>query len=71
MADNEKERWFQIALWSAAVLYAWSFVIIWVGPEWGFSGRLFYLTGVLPAVLGVFAMSTAVGLHIDIYKQEE
>jgi hypothetical protein len=46
-------------------------VIIWVGPEWGFSGRLFYLTGVLPAVLGVFAMSAAVGLHVDIYKQEE
>ncbi|PSQ96561.1 MAG: hypothetical protein BRD55_06275 [Bacteroidetes bacterium SW_9_63_38] len=71
MADNSKERWFQIALWSAAGLYAWSCFIIWVGPEWGLSSRLFYLTGVLPAVVGVFAMSAAVGLHIDICEQKE
>lgn len=71
MADDPKKPWFQIALWSAAALYAWSIVMIWVGPEWRLSGRLFYLIGVLPAVLGVFAMCTAVGLHMDIYEQGE
>jgi hypothetical protein len=71
MSQIDNERWFQISMWSAAVLYLWSIFMIWMGPEWGLSGGTFYVMGVLPAVLGVFALCTAVGLHMDISKQEE
>lgn len=71
MTDDQKERWFRISFWSAAVLYAWGFVIMWIGPEWGLSGGTFYLVGVLPTVVAVFAMSTALGLYMDLRGKDE
>jgi hypothetical protein len=71
MTTEQKETVFEISYWSAAVLYVWGIVMIWVGPQWGLSGWTFYFAGVLPAVLAVVSLATALGLYLDLYKSEE
>jgi hypothetical protein len=68
-SEDDKKQRFRLALWSAAGLYLWSLLAIWVGPAVGMSGWTFYAVGVLPAVVGVYALSMALGLYMDLRKQ--
>lgn len=68
MSQESKKRWFRRTLWSAGALYLWSLIIMWMGPMMGMSGWTFYALGVFPAVVGVFALSIALGLYMDLQK---
>jgi len=68
MTDPQKETLFHVSYWGAGLLYVWALYIFWMAPEWQLSSRTYYLTGVLPAFLGVVALATALGLYMDLYQ---
>jgi fucose permease len=70
MTPTQKERLFRRAARSAAVLYGWGLFIIWWGPVWELGSWTYYLLGVLPVGVGVVALSIALGLYMDLRKQE-
>jgi hypothetical protein len=70
MTDAQKETLFRWSYWGAGVLYVWALFIFWMAPEWDLSGRTYYLVGVLPALFGVIALATALGLYMDLRERE-
>lgn len=68
MTRSQKERVFQISLWTSGVLYAWGLAMLWMAPVWGLGGWAFYALGVAPSTLGVMSMSLALGLYMDLRK---
>ena len=69
MTDAQKETLFRASYWGAGVLYVWALFVFWMAPEWELSGRTYYFMAVLPALLGVFALATALGLYMDLRKE--
>lgn len=68
MTEAQKDKLFRVTFFGAGLLYVWSLFIFWMAPEWGLSGVSYYILGVLPALLGVGALATALGLHMDLQK---
>lgn len=71
MTTQRKRRLFQVSLWSSGVLYIWGLLVLWMAPEWGLSDDTFYVVGVLPSAVGVFTLSAALGLYMDLNEKDE
>jgi hypothetical protein len=71
MTEAQKDKLFRVTFVGAGVLYVWALFIFWMAPEWELSGKTYYLLGVLPALLGVASLVTALGLHVDMRKRDE
>lgn len=71
MTEAQKDKLFRMTFWGAGVLYLWALFIFWMAPEWELSALTYYLLGVLPALLGVGALATALGLHMDLQKGDD
>ena len=71
MTESQKRILFRIAYWGAALLYVWALFVFWMAPEWELSGRTYYLMGVLPALVGVVSLTTALGLYVDLRKRDD
>jgi hypothetical protein len=54
----------------AAVLYVWSLYVFWEAPGW-LSGTAYFFVGILPALVGVVCLATALGLHMDIHAGDD
>ena len=59
MTEAQKETLFRVTFWGAGLLYVWALFVFWMAPEWELSGRTYYFMAVLPALLGVVALATA------------
>lgn len=70
MDQNRKQRLFQVNFGLAAVMYLWSLYIFWEAPGW-LSGTAYFFVGILPALVGVVCLATALGLHMDIQAEDE
>lgn len=70
MFDMDREQVFQATFWGAALLYVWVIAALWVGPAWALSGDVYFFVGILPAVLGVVLLATAMGVYHDLLKDE-
>ncbi len=70
MDDTQKDRLFRYAFWGAALLYVWVLAMLWIGPEWGLSGTTYFLVGILPAIIGVVLLAAAMGLYMDLHKDD-
>ncbi|MEF8938881.1 MAG: hypothetical protein V5A22_03480, partial [Salinivenus sp.] len=68
MTRSQKERYFQISLWTSGALYAWGLAMLWMAPVWELEGWTYYALGVVPSMLAVMLMSTALGLYIDLQE---
>lgn len=70
MTDTTKRTFFRASFGGAALLYAWSIGVLWVGPQWSVSGPRYLLLGVGPAFLGVVCTVGALALHIDLREED-
>ncbi|PQJ35881.1 hypothetical protein BSZ35_15885 [Salinibacter sp. 10B] len=70
MDNTRKGQLFHLTFWGAALLYVWVIAMLWLGPEWGMSGRTYFFVAILPAVVGVVSMAAAVGLYMDLYQDD-
>lgn len=71
MFGIDRERVFQGAFWGAALLYVWVIAALWIGPELRLSGDVYFFVGIVPAVLGVVLLATAMGVYHDLLKEDE
>jgi len=69
VTEPQKRILFRVAYGSAGVLYVWALFVFWMAPEWQLSGRTYYLMAVLPALVGVVALCTALGVYVDLQKE--
>jgi hypothetical protein len=70
MTQAQKNLLFRVTFWGAGGLYIWALIVFWMAPEWELSGWTYYFLGVLPALAGVGSMTTALGLYVDLQKEE-
>jgi uncharacterized membrane protein YhaH (DUF805 family) len=70
MDETQKGRLFRLTFWGAALLYVWVIAMLWLGPEWAMSGRTYFFAAILPAVVGVVALAAAIGLYVDLHKDD-
>ena len=70
MSKSRKQQLFQLTFGLAAVLYLWSLYIFWEAPGW-LSGTAYFFAGILPALVGVVCLATALGLHMDIQADDD
>lgn len=52
-------------------MYVWGLSALWLAHEWELSNDTFYLVGVLPSAVGVFALCAAIGLYVDLLEEDE
>jgi hypothetical protein len=71
MTDAQKDKLFRLTFIGAGILYVWALFVFWMAPEWELSGMSYYALGVLPALIGVVSLATALGLHIEIQRSDE
>jgi hypothetical protein len=71
MTDDQKDTLFQVTFLGAGLLYVWALFIFWMAPEWELSSTSYYLLGVVPALLGVASLATALGLHVDLREGKD
>jgi hypothetical protein len=69
MTDPQKKLLFRVAYGGAGLLYVWALFVFWMAPEWQLSDRTYYRMAVLPALVGVVALCTALGLYVDLQKK--
>jgi hypothetical protein len=71
MTEEQKRKLYRVTFWGAGVLYVWALFIFWMAPEWELSAQTYYVLGVLPALAGVVAMTTSLGLYVDLQKRDD
>ena len=70
MDDTRKGRLFRLTFWGAVLLYVWVIAMLWLGPEWALSGRTYFFVAILPALVGVVSLASAIGLYVDLHADD-
>ncbi len=70
MTNAKKYTLYRVMFWGAGGLYVWALFIFWMAPKWQLSGLTYYFLGVLPALLGVVLMTSALGLYVDLKEEQ-
>jgi hypothetical protein len=71
MTTSQKKTLFRASFVGAGFLYVWALFIFWMAPEWELAGMTYYVLGVLPALAGVISLSLAIGLHLELRREED